>query len=118
MSNATHLGINGAMSVGNSFSIITKFQAPNARTVTTTIVVTLAIIFAQTIWLSLLNKRELDNDNSLFLREAIIAPENPIYNVRCCTNTGDATIPVVPNKRETTSIAGKRTNNRKIVIEK
>ena len=52
MSNATHLGINGAMSVGNSFSIITKFQAPNARTVTTTIVVTLAIIFGQTIWLS------------------------------------------------------------------
>ena len=83
MSMATHRGMNGAIFVGNSFSIITKSQAPNDKTATTTIVVTLAIIFGQAIWLSLLNRRELDKDKSLFLLEAIIAPEKPIYRVKC-----------------------------------
>ena len=118
MSKATHRGINGAIFVGYSFSIITKSQAPNDKIATTIIVVTLAIIFGHSIWLSLLNKRELDKDKSLFLLEAIIAPEKPIYRVKCWTNTGEATIPVVPKKREMTSIAGKDTSNRKIIIEK
>ena len=83
MSMATHLGMNGAIFVGNSFSIITKSQAPTDRTVTTITVVILAIIFGHSIWLSLLNKRELDKDKSLFLLEAIIAPEKPIYRVKC-----------------------------------
>ena len=83
MSKATHRGINGAIFVGNCFSIITKSQAPTDRTVTTITVVILAIIFGHSIWLSLLNKRELDKDKSLFLLEAIIAPEKPIYRVKC-----------------------------------
>ena len=58
MSKATHRGINGAIFVGYSFSIITKSQAPNDKIATTIIVVTLAIIFGHSIWLSLLNKRE------------------------------------------------------------
>ena len=49
MSKATHRGINGAIFVGNSFSIITKSQAPNDKTATTIIVVTLAIIFGHSI---------------------------------------------------------------------
>ena len=41
------------------------------------------MILDQSIWSSLLNKRELDKDSSLFLLEAIIAPEKPIYKVKC-----------------------------------
>jgi hypothetical protein len=48
-------------------------------------------------------------DNNLFRRAATIAPKNPIQRVRCCTNTGDATTPVVPKIRVKTSIAGSNT---------
>jgi hypothetical protein len=38
--------------------------------------------------------------------------------VKCCTNTGEATIPVVPNNLEITSTDGNNTNNKKIISEK
>ena len=75
-------------------------------------------IFNQSIWLSLSYKEEFDKERSLFLREARAAPTKPIHRVKCWTSTGEATIPVVPNNRVITSTEGKRTNKRKIIIEK
>ncbi len=51
-------------------------------------------------------------ERRLFRRDAITAPRKPTHNVKCCTKTGDATIPVELNNLEITSITG---NNTKVI---
>ena len=51
-------------------------------------------------------------ERRLFRREAITAPRKPTHNVKCCTKTGDATIPVELKNLEITSITG---NNTKVI---
>ena len=50
------------------------------------------------------------NERRLFRRDAITAPRKPTHNVKCWTNTEEATIPVELNSLEITSIAGKSTS--------
>ena len=49
-------------------------------------------------------------DRRLFRRDAITAPRKPTHNVKCCTKTGEATIPVELNNLDMTSITGNKTN--------
>ena len=51
-------------------------------------------------------------ERRLFRLDAITAPRKPTHNVKCCTKTGDATIPVELNNLEITSITG---NNTKVI---
>ena len=53
-------------------------------------------------------------DSNLFFLDAITAPEKPIQRVKCWTKTEEATTPVLPKIRETTSIKGRETSKAKI----
>ena len=63
------------------------------------------------------NNGSLVNDSNLFCLVAKTAPINPIHNVICWTNIGDAGIPGRPSSRVKISTAGKsvRTLNTPIV---
>jgi hypothetical protein len=54
-------------------------------------------------------------ERRLFRRDAITAPRKPTHNVKCCTKTGEATMPVELNILEITSMAG---NDTKVIKTK
>ena len=111
---ALQRGISGEIFMGNSFSTMTKLNAPYPRQRTMNTEIILAKKFFVSIFFSVLNNGFEVKDSNLFFLDAITAPKNPIHSVRCWTKTEEATTPVLQKMRVITSTEGNKTNREKI----